>query len=108
MATSATDVASLRPLDLAVEVLGADLKVTVTGHADRDRSVRYRLDASSGADGTANRSSQGGSAKLNAGATVTLISLTLGKAAASQWQVMLYVQPDGQEPYQLSRTGKKK
>src|SRR3546814_20569993 len=65
--------------------------------------ARYSLEVTSDAAAGKNRSTQRGTARLQPGTRVILITMTLGNVSHGNWSAKLLVEPSTREPYQQIR-----
>ncbi len=85
-----------RPIDLVAQSGPAGMEIRIVGHAATAQTVRYTLEVT---DGSGNRSTQSGTARLQPAREAILATVQLGARAQGSWQAMLEVSPEKGETY---------
>ncbi|HEY9579063.1 MAG TPA: curli-like amyloid fiber formation chaperone CsgH [Rhizorhapis sp.] len=96
--------ASAAPIQLVAEPVGDGVRLQVVGDAASAVEARYSLEVTSDAAAGKNRSTQRGTARLQPGTRVILITMTLGNVSHGNWSAKLLVEPSTREPYQQIRS----
>ena len=89
-----------RPVDLVTQSGSAGMEIRVVAHAATAQTVRYTLDVT---DGSGNRSTQSGTARLQPAREAILATVRLGARAQRSWRATLRVAPEQGEAYQPSK-----
>src|SRR3546814_13795181 len=84
--------------------VGDGVSLQVVGDAASAVEARYSLEVTSDAAAGKNRSTQRGTARLQPGTRVMLITMTLGNVSHGNWSAKLLVEPSTREPYQQIRS----
>src|SRR3546814_8760427 len=92
----------MRISDWSSDVCSSDL----VGDAASAVEARYSLEVTSDAAAGKNRSTQRGTARLQPGTRVILITMTLGNVSHGNWSAKLLVEPSTREPYQQIRSSR--
>ena len=99
-AAPASGAAGAAPIHLVAEKVGEGVRLQVLGAAREPFEGSYALEVTTDAAAGKNRSTQRGTARLQPGVPVTLVTLTLGNVRSGTWSAKLRVEPSGGSPYE--------
>jgi hypothetical protein len=100
-AASAAAPPSARPLQLQVDDSGSQVIIRLVGESPTAFAASYELEVTGGSSGSSNRSIQRGTARLQAGQSVTVATLRLRNSTQTRWIARLHVTPSAGAAYDV-------